>query len=233
MPRMSPGCWTKQTPGGSRRQGEGMPRCSQGSVPACSKLPGQIPAGPQARGAQEGSCFPSPSQQAAHGEWARAGPCPPPPFLCRPQLPLGAEDQPQGTQPPAPQALPKSEGERHGGPSTLLPWGCCRNPASPQPSPAGAGASLGRPERKMERDGLKAEPGARGQRTAQLCHRGCTARPGCSLAASPPALPAAPAQHCRGPRYKARRKIPADVFPEAIAITAGHSPHHLLPVPPR
>lgn len=201
-----------------------MPRCSRGSVPACSKLPGQIPAGAQAWGAQEGSCFPSPSQQAAHGEWARAGFCPPP-FLCRPQLPLGAEDQPQGTQPPAPQALPKSEGEGHGGPSTLLPRGCCRNPASPQPSPAGTGASLGRRERKMERDGLKAEPGARGQRTARLCHSGCTARPGCSSAASPPALPAALAQHCHGPRYKARRKIPADVFrrPLQVQLATAHT----------
>lgn len=80
MPCMSPGCWTKPQVGADGRV-KGCPAAAGDlCLPACSKLPGQIPAGTQARGAQEGSCFPSPSQQAAHGEWARARPCTPIPL---------------------------------------------------------------------------------------------------------------------------------------------------------
>lgn len=46
--------------------------------------------------------------------------------------------------------------------------------AAARSSPAHRAAS---PGREMERDRLKAEPEARGQRAARLCHSGCTARP--------------------------------------------------------
>lgn len=46
--------------------------------------------------------------------------------------------------------------------------------AAARSSPAHRAAS---PGREMERDRLKAEPEAWGQRAARLCHSGCTARP--------------------------------------------------------
>jgi len=145
-------------------------------VCACPlKAAGANPCRPQARGLRGISCSPAPRSRQ---------PDPALLFLCTPQTPLEAESQPQRTQPSAPQSVPQSEGV------TELPAAHCLGavagaPCPPEPSLAGAGATLGQPGRETERDGLKAEPGAPGQRAARLCHGGCTARPGCASAASP------------------------------------------------
>lgn len=95
-----------QTPGGSRGQAEGVPRHSRGAVPACSKLPGQIPAGPQAQGLRRAPASPAPRSRQHTGKGP--GPDPALPFLCSPRSSPGTEHQSQGTHPPA---LPKSEGD--------------------------------------------------------------------------------------------------------------------------
>lgn len=78
-----------QTPGGSRWQGEGMPRHSQGSVPACSKPPGQIPAGATKPGDSGGLLHPQP---------LAAGTCPPLPLQPSPAPGRTAHSPPSAPQ---------------------------------------------------------------------------------------------------------------------------------------
>lgn len=152
------------------------------------------------------------------------GPAPDPavPFLCHPHPPLGDRGPaPEHTAPP-----PRSERDT-GVPAPRCLGavaGALRPPSPPWQEPV---PPQGRPGREAERDGLKAEPGAGGQRATRLCHSGCAARPGCASAASPPAPP--PSRLW----VQSKEKTSAGSFPEAIAITAGHSPRRLFPAPAR
>lgn len=163
--------------------------------------------------------FPIPSQQAAHWKGTSAGPCRP--------LPLPPSSTP-GDRGPAPEHThpPRSEGDT-GVPAPRCLGavaGALRPPSPPRQEPV---PPQGRPGREAERDGLKAKPGAGGQRATRLCHSGCAARPGCASAASPPPPP--PSRLW----VQSKEKTSAGSFPEAIAITAGHSPRQLFPAPAR
>lgn len=80
-----------------------MPQHSQGLCLPAQSCQGKSLLAPSP-GALEGSSLPSPSGKAAHEDGARARAAPI--FLCSPRLSLGAENQPQGKQPP------KNKGDR-------------------------------------------------------------------------------------------------------------------------